>query len=76
MSKELARLPFVNKECMQAISNYEAQYGEIVVNGKRYIDELKEEEFISPRKVGLWISSEGRQWPLYKQEHKRECDSV
>ena len=42
MSKELARLPFVNKECMQAISSYEAQYGEIVMNGKRYIDELKE----------------------------------
>ena len=53
MSKELARLPFVNKECMQAISSYEAQYGEIVMNGKRYIDELKEEEILSPRKVGM-----------------------
>lgn len=58
MSKELARLPFVNKECMQAISSYEAQYGEIVVNGKRYVDELKEEEILSPRKVGA------REWDV------------
>ena len=58
MSKELARLPFVNKECMQAISSYEAQYGEIVVDGKRYVDELKEEEILSPRKVGA------REWDV------------
>ena len=53
MSKELARLPFVNKECLQAISQYEAQYGEVIVGGKRYYDELKGEELLSPRKVGL-----------------------
>lgn len=56
MSKELARLPFVNKECMQAISQYEAQYGEVIVNGKRYYDELKEEEMLSPRKV--WFGTQ------------------
>ena len=56
MSKELARLPFVNKECMQAISQYEAQYGEVIVNGKRYYDELKEEELLSPRKV--WFGTQ------------------
>lgn len=76
MSKELARLPFVNKECMQAISSYEAQYGEIVMNGKRYMDELKEEEILSPRKVGMWMDCEGRRWRLCKQEYRRECDSV
>ena len=43
---------------MQAISSYEAQYGEIVVDGKRYVDELKEEEILSPRKVGA------REWDV------------
>ena len=69
MSKELARLPFVNKECMQAISQYEAQYGEVIVNGKRYYDELKEEEMLSPRKVGLIILIHCRLLHLFSREY-------
>ena len=69
MSKELARLPFVNKECMQAISQYEAQYGEVIVNGKRYYDELKEEEMLSPRKVGLILLIHCRLLHLFSREY-------
>lgn len=36
---------------MGLISEYEAQYGEIVIDGKRYIEELKEEDVKTPRSV-------------------------
>ena len=74
MSKELSRLPFVNKECMQAISQYEAQYGEVIVNGKRYYDELKEEELLSPRKVGLVLFIHCRLLHLSSQGYTSEGD--
>lgn len=36
---------------MELISEYEAEYGEIVIDGKRYIEVLKGEDVKIPRSV-------------------------
>lgn len=51
LEKRVRSIPIINNDLMMLISEYEAQYGEIVIDGKHYIDELKEEEIRAPRSV-------------------------
>ena len=44
LSKEVRKLVIVNKELMRVISEYEAKYGDVVINGNRVITLLKEEQ--------------------------------
>ena len=51
LEKEVKSLPIINNELRSLICAYEAQYGEIIINGERLIDQLPEQEEIQPRIV-------------------------
>ena len=51
IEKELMRLPGINNELMQMIELYEANFGDFLMDGERFYNELKEEEVIIPRNV-------------------------
>ena len=51
LEKEVKSLPIINNELRSLICAYEAQYGEIIINGERLIDQLPEQEEIRPRSV-------------------------
>ena len=54
LEREVKSLPTINNELRSLICAYEAQYGEIIINGERLIDQLPEQEEIQPRIVLLY----------------------
>ena len=54
LEKEVKSLPIINNELRSLICAYEAQYGEIIINGERFLDQLPEQEEIQPRTVLIY----------------------
>ena len=53
LEKEVRAIPGVTNELIELIHEFEAKYGEIVLNGTRAIDKFKQEEVKRTRTVGL-----------------------
>ena len=54
LEREVKSLPTINNELRSLICAYEAQYGEIIINGERFLDQLPEQEEIQPRTVFIY----------------------
>ena len=54
LEREVKSLPTINNELRSLICAYEAQYGEIIINGERFLDQLPEQEEIQPRTVLIY----------------------
>ena len=54
LEREVKSLPTINNELRNLIQEYESQYGEIIINGERFIDQLPEQEEIQPRTVLIY----------------------
>ena len=54
LEREVKSLPTINNELRSLICAYAAQYGEIIINGERFIDQLPEQEEIQPRTVLIY----------------------
>ena len=54
LEREVKSLPTINNELRSLICAYEAQYGEIIINGQRFLDQLPEQEEIQPRTVFIY----------------------
>ena len=72
LEKEVKSIPIINNELRSLICEYEAQYGEIVINGERFLDQLPEQEEIQPRSVESdWRFFINRQYRQFVPVHLR-----
>ena len=44
LQNKIDYLPVINRELIQLIEKFELQYGEIIIDGRRLIDDLREEQ--------------------------------